>query len=143
MTVAHPADFAGASFRAELEERGIRVVGRTRRVDEAHESAVGRLSAPGLGRRGPRILAEHVSHPLSDYLEVAKDPQAWANDYLVQVPDETGKEWPMVGSPVHLSKSPAQFPKQAPEFGQHTEEVLADLGYPWDDIEAFRAQRGL
>ena len=78
--------------------------------------------------------------PVADYLEVAKDPQAWANDYLVNVPDETGKEWPMVGSPVHLSKSPAQFPKQAPEFGQHTEEVLTDLGYTWDEIEAFRAQ---
>ncbi|MCB9491578.1 MAG: CoA transferase [Dehalococcoidia bacterium] len=67
--------------------------------------------------------------PIMDYDEIAADPQAWANDYLVKVPDETGKEWPMVGSPVNLSKSPAQIRRQAPEFGEHTESVLLEAGY--------------
>ena len=70
MTVAVPADFVAASFRAALEERGIVVRGATRRTDLPIESNVGRLSAPALGRPGARILARHTSRPLSDYLEV-------------------------------------------------------------------------
>jgi D-alanyl-D-alanine carboxypeptidase/D-alanyl-D-alanine-endopeptidase (penicillin-binding protein 4) len=70
MTVAVPADFAGASFRAVLEERGIRVAGETRSVSLPAASAVRRLSAPALGVRGPRILASHASRPLADYLAV-------------------------------------------------------------------------
>jgi len=70
MTVAVPADFVGASFRAALEGRGITVRGATRTVELPIESPVGRLSAPALGRPGSRILARHTSRPLSDYLEV-------------------------------------------------------------------------
>lgn len=70
MTVAVPGDFAGASFRATLEERGIVVEGGTRTVVRADFSPVPRLSAPALGHSGPRILATHVSRPLVDYLNV-------------------------------------------------------------------------
>ena len=70
MTVAVPADFVGASFRAALEGRGITVRGATRRVELPIESSVGRISAPALGRPGAQILARHTSRPLSDYLEV-------------------------------------------------------------------------
>ncbi|MGB1780238.1 MAG: D-alanyl-D-alanine carboxypeptidase/D-alanyl-D-alanine endopeptidase, partial [Longimicrobiales bacterium] len=44
MTVAVPADFVGASFRAALEGRGITVSGATRTVELPIESSVGRLS---------------------------------------------------------------------------------------------------
>lgn len=70
MTVAVPGDFAGASFRATLEERGIVVEGETRTVVRADFSPVPQLSAPALGHSGPRILATHVSRPLVDYLNV-------------------------------------------------------------------------
>lgn len=70
MTVAVPADFAGASLRATLEERGIAVAGETRAVSHPHASTVGQISAPALGRSGARIVATHLSRPLTDYLEV-------------------------------------------------------------------------
>ena len=76
--------------------------------------------------------------PVADYLEIAEDEQAWANDYLVRVPDGAGQEWPMVGSPVHLSKSPARLEALGPQFGEHTESVLLELGYSWEDIIALR-----
>jgi crotonobetainyl-CoA:carnitine CoA-transferase CaiB-like acyl-CoA transferase len=44
-------------------------------------------------------------------------------------------EWPghdepfhMVNSPLRLSKTPAHIRGLAPAFGQHTEEILLDLG---------------
>jgi D-alanyl-D-alanine carboxypeptidase/D-alanyl-D-alanine-endopeptidase (penicillin-binding protein 4) len=70
MTVAVPAEFAGASFRAVAEERGIVVTGETRVVGKPGESVLGRLAAPALGKPGARLLATHVSRPLRDYLEV-------------------------------------------------------------------------
>jgi crotonobetainyl-CoA:carnitine CoA-transferase CaiB-like acyl-CoA transferase len=78
--------------------------------------------------------------PVMDYLEIGQDEQAWANGYLVDVPDENGKRWPMVGSPVHLSRTPAQIKRQAPEFGQHTEEVMLEAGYSWDEIAVLRTR---
>ncbi len=70
MTVANPADFAGASFRAALEDRGITVLGANRTVSLPAGSVTKRISAPALGRPGARILATHVSRPLADYLAV-------------------------------------------------------------------------
>jgi crotonobetainyl-CoA:carnitine CoA-transferase CaiB-like acyl-CoA transferase len=79
--------------------------------------------------------------PIMNYDEIAQDPQAWANDYLVRVPDGEGGEVPMVGSAVHLSKTPARFERLAPEFGQHTEEVLVESGFTWEEITALQ-ERG-
>jgi D-alanyl-D-alanine carboxypeptidase/D-alanyl-D-alanine-endopeptidase (penicillin-binding protein 4) len=70
MTVAVPADFAGATLKATLEDRGIVVQGSTRRVETARQSVVGRMSAPALGHPGARILARHASRPLNEYLTV-------------------------------------------------------------------------
>jgi len=43
------------------------------------------------------------------------------------------------GMPVELRETPGQIRTPAPEFGQHTEEVLMDvLGYDWDRISALR-----
>ncbi|MPZ99842.1 MAG: hypothetical protein GEU80_11005 [Dehalococcoidia bacterium] len=78
--------------------------------------------------------------PILDYTEISQDEQAWANDYLVRVPDAEGQEWPMVGSPVHLSKTPAKIERMAPEFGQHTEEVLLEAGYSWEEIDTLRGR---
>jgi D-alanyl-D-alanine carboxypeptidase/D-alanyl-D-alanine-endopeptidase (penicillin-binding protein 4) len=71
MTVSVPAHFAATSFRATLEDRGIALLGGVRTEDEPTRSVLdGALSAPGLGRRGARVLARHVSDPLSVYLGV-------------------------------------------------------------------------
>lgn len=86
--------------------------------------------------------ANLLVEPVKDYLEVGEDPQAWANGYLVKVPyPDDGEEMPMVGSPVHLSKTPARIDKMAPQFGQHTEEVLLEAGFTWEDISGLQ-ERG-
>ena len=41
---------------------------------------------------------------------------------------------------MHPGKSPATVRIPAPEFGQHTEEVLLEHGYTWEDIPQFKAQ---
>ncbi len=71
MTVRVPAHFAASVFRATLEARGVTVLGEIRTVDSRDRSIVGGgIAAPALGRRGSRVLARHVSDPLSAYLAV-------------------------------------------------------------------------
>jgi crotonobetainyl-CoA:carnitine CoA-transferase CaiB-like acyl-CoA transferase len=87
-----------------------------------------------LGERG--IFCAHVQ----DYEAIAKDPQALANGYIVDVPRPDGEPVRMVATPVQLSKSPAQIRGLAPEHGQHTEEILLEAGFSWGEIEALRAE---
>jgi D-alanyl-D-alanine carboxypeptidase/D-alanyl-D-alanine-endopeptidase (penicillin-binding protein 4) len=70
MTVPVPAHFAASVFRATLEARGITLLGGIRTVDARERSVIGTITAPALGRRGARILARHVSDPLSAYLAI-------------------------------------------------------------------------
>ena len=76
--------------------------------------------------------------PVRDYAAVAADPQVWENGYLSAVAADDGTEVKVVGSPIALSDSPAQVAATVPELGQHTEEVLLELGYSWDEIGELR-----
>jgi D-alanyl-D-alanine carboxypeptidase/D-alanyl-D-alanine-endopeptidase (penicillin-binding protein 4) len=71
MTVASPPHFAASALRAVLTERGIRLQGGIEVVKTPASSIVGRVTAPTAeGRSRTRILAKHVSAPLSEYLAV-------------------------------------------------------------------------
>ncbi len=73
---------------------------------------------------------------VQNYGEVVKDEQALANDMIVDFDHPGYGPVKMVGVAVDLEKTPGSIRRPAPEFGQHTEEVLLDYGFTWDDIEA-------
>ena len=45
----------------------------------------------------------------------------------------------LVGSPINMSDTPPKFFRAAPLLGEHTEEVLAKLGYDSDEVKELRA----
>jgi formyl-CoA transferase len=71
--------------------------------------------------------------------EVVNDPQLRANDIVVPLEGAGETLTSTVSSPIQVhgvSKVPA---RRAPEIGEHNDEVLNELGFTTDDIEAFRA----
>jgi len=76
--------------------------------------------------------------PIQSPREVVDDPQALANNYVTWFDHPVLGRTKMVGFPWDLSQTPASVRREAPEFGQHTEEILLELGYSWEDIAKLR-----
>jgi crotonobetainyl-CoA:carnitine CoA-transferase CaiB-like acyl-CoA transferase len=73
-------------------------------------------------------------------MEVTTDPQALANDFFVEVDHPENGKIKLVASPVVFSENPASLRTSAPEIGQHTEEILLELGYSWEDVSRFKEE---
>ncbi len=75
--------------------------------------------------------------PVNSINDVVEDPVAQAAGAFVEVPGPDGPT-PMVATPADFSHTPQAPRGAAPELGQHTEEVLLELGYDWEQIIALK-----
>jgi crotonobetainyl-CoA:carnitine CoA-transferase CaiB-like acyl-CoA transferase len=76
--------------------------------------------------------------PVQDTVELARDPQVRANGYIAPVDGGDGRTYELVASPVHFDETPPAI-RRGPEFAEHTEAVLLELGYGWERIGALKA----
>jgi crotonobetainyl-CoA:carnitine CoA-transferase CaiB-like acyl-CoA transferase len=72
--------------------------------------------------------------PAQTPMEVTQDPCVLENKYIVEYEHFSGRKVRGITCPIQLSKNPTRAPHGAPEYSQHTEEVLLEMGYSWDDI---------
>lgn len=79
---------------------------------------------------------EFVWEPVQHLDEVINDPQVAANRYIVPLETPGGKVAPQIRVPFQLSRDHVHPRQKAAELGQHTEEILLELGYTWDDIQS-------
>jgi crotonobetainyl-CoA:carnitine CoA-transferase CaiB-like acyl-CoA transferase len=79
--------------------------------------------------------------PVQSLPEVINDPQSRANDFFVPLDHPKHGRIEIVGNPAKLSKTPETVKKPAPEFNEHTEEILLELGYTREDIAKLKEQR--
>ncbi|HUE37974.1 MAG TPA: CoA transferase [Candidatus Binatia bacterium] len=88
-----------------------------------------------------RDAGDFIFSAVQGVKDLPDDAQVKANDYVVDVEDPTFGTIQMIGMPFELTATPGSVRATAPEFGQHTEEVLStELGYSWEDIARLKEQ---
>ena len=71
--------------------------------------------------------------------EVFEDPQVKARGMLKYVPHPSGVQVPQVSSPMRFAQTPLQDLAAPPLLGQHSRQVLEELGYSAERIDALLA----
>lgn len=72
--------------------------------------------------------------------EALNDPQVRHRRMVIDVPHPTEGTAPQVGIPIKLSDTPGSVRRLAPSLGEHTDEVLKELGYSQQAIAELRHQ---
>ena len=71
--------------------------------------------------------------------DLPADPQVQANQYVADFEHPRFGRTQVMGIPVRLRETPGSVRLPAPEFGEHTEDILTTLlGYTWDEIAALK-----
>lgn len=79
---------------------------------------------------------------VQDCLEAAEDPQVVANGYVQHYTTSEGTPFRLVSPPVHYGGRPPT-PKRAPEFNEHADEILEELGFDMEQIIDLKIQNVL
>ena len=72
--------------------------------------------------------------------EIAEEPALRETGTIVEVDHPTRGKYLTVGNPIKMSDSQTDGTR-SPLLGEHTDEVLRQLGYSADDVAALRAER--
>jgi crotonobetainyl-CoA:carnitine CoA-transferase CaiB-like acyl-CoA transferase len=78
------------------------------------------------------VQAVQVARPT----EVPDDRQVRHNDMFIEVPHPEGGTFTSTGFPIELSETPEELRRGPPKTGEHTADVLREIGYGDAEIEA-------
>ncbi|MBO8172071.1 MAG: CoA transferase [Bacillaceae bacterium] len=76
--------------------------------------------------------------PINDMKSLFEDPQVRARDMLVNMAHPTAETVRMVGSPIKMSRTPVEMRRHPPLYGEHTADILQELGYSGSDVEQMK-----
>jgi CoA:oxalate CoA-transferase len=76
--------------------------------------------------------------PVNSVAEVFEDPQILAQEMILDVEHPGHGVIRLLGFPIKLSETPCRVRRSAPGLGEHSDEILTELGYAASDREAWR-----
>jgi crotonobetainyl-CoA:carnitine CoA-transferase CaiB-like acyl-CoA transferase len=119
--------FASNKHRTDRHEEIVNML-RTQFRTKAREYWLARLDANQIPNAPINTIAEVFDNPQIKHLGIPK-----------QISHPKMGMSNLVGSPINLSDTPPKFFRAAPLLGEHTEQVLANLGYDIDAVKELRA----
>jgi formyl-CoA transferase len=89
-----------------------------------------------------KLLNEHdiPCGPILSMEELANEPSLRATGTVVEVDHPKRGKYLTVGNPIKLSDSPTEVTR-SPLLGEHTDEVLAELGFAVDEVNTLRQKK--
>jgi formyl-CoA transferase len=80
--------------------------------------------------------------PILSMKELADEPSLRKTGTVVEVDHPKRGKYLTVGNPIKLSDSPTEV-LRSPLLGEHTDEVMQELGYTAEQIDALRAAKAI
>jgi crotonobetainyl-CoA:carnitine CoA-transferase CaiB-like acyl-CoA transferase len=109
---------------------------------EALEAVVQRILLEREAEEWLRCLAaaDVIAGPVHTYRETFRDPQVLHNQMMVRVDHAALGPIHVHGIPVKLKRTPGQVRRAAPTLGQHSEQILQEVGYSAEEIRELMAK---
>jgi crotonobetainyl-CoA:carnitine CoA-transferase CaiB-like acyl-CoA transferase len=80
--------------------------------------------------------------PVQTPIELHDDADVIANGYLREVTASNGTAFKLVANPVQFNDEPNEL-SRAPEHGEHTDEVLQEIGLDWDELIRLKTENAI
>ena len=91
-----------------------------------------------------RLVEADIAHEkVNHVLDILKDPQAVENHYILEVPQKDGRTTLMAQPPVKMDTTETDFRYGTPAPGEHTRQVLEELGYSAEEIRSMAEARAV
>ncbi|HET7658721.1 MAG TPA: CaiB/BaiF CoA-transferase family protein [Bacillales bacterium] len=78
--------------------------------------------------------------PIQNLADLFQEEQIKAREMLVDIDHPTAGKIPLVGSPLKFSRTTVEVSKHPPLAGEHTEEILSELGFSASQINSLKKE---